>query len=149
MTSVKPQELVAIRDEFADADLGDVRRTRRLQRVAELAAQTPDVGFPQMVASDSELEGIYRLLSNEEVSPDEVLTPHIEATLSRAEDVRTCIVIHDTTAFEFGGHVRREGLGMLAGNGEQQGFFAHVSLAVVPDEARTPLGVCAIRRMRR
>lgn len=149
MAKAKTKDLPAIHHEFAGADLGDVRRTRRLEQIAIRADGKPDAGFPQMAASDSELEGIYRLLSNEDVSADEVLAPHIEATLARAEAARTCIVIHDTTAFSFGGQVRREGLGMLAGNGHDQGFFAHVSLAVVADEARTPLGVCAVRRWRR
>jgi hypothetical protein len=101
-----------------------------------------------MVASDSELEGVYRLLSNEEMSPDEVIDPHIEATLERAASAGICIVIHDTTSFSFSGTARRDGLGMLAADG-QQGFFAHVSLAVLPGDARTPLGVCALRRLRR
>ena len=149
MSTTGAKDLPAISNEFRDADLGDVRRTKRLQQIATRAEDNPDAGFPQMVASDSELEGVYRLLSNEEVSPDEVIDPHIEATLRRAEAARMCIVIHDTTAFSFGGHARREGLGMLAGNGHEQGFFAHVSLAVLPDDARTPLGVCALRRLRR
>ena len=146
---VRQPELPEISCEFADADLGDIRRTKRLQQIATRADGNPDAGFPQMVASDSELEGVYRLLSNVEVSPDEVIDPHIEATLERAADARTCVVIHDTTAFSFGGHSHRNGLGLLSGNGEEQGFFAHVSLAVVPDAARTPLGVCAVRRLTR
>lgn len=149
MSTAGSRDLPTISDEFVHADLGDVRRTRRLQQIAARAEDNPDAAFPQMVASDSELEGVYRLLSNEEVSPDEVIDPHIEATLDRAEGARTCLVIHDTTSFSFGGHSRREGLGMLAGNGHEQGFFAHVSLAVLPDEARTPLGVCALSRLRR
>lgn len=149
MATASSKDLPAISSEFVNADLGDVRRTKRLQQIATRAEGNPDAGFPQMVASDSELEGVYRLLSNEEVSPDEVIDPHIEATLDRAEAARTCIVVHDTTAFAFGGHTRRDGLGMLAGNGHEQGFFAHVSLAVLADDARTPLGVCALRRLRR
>jgi hypothetical protein len=149
MPHARSKDLPAVGNEFANADLGDIRRTRRLQHIAERADSNPGAGFPQMVASDSELEGIYRLLSNEDVSPDEVLDPHIEATLDRAEAARMCIVIHDTTSFSFGGHASREGLGMLSGNGHEQGFFAHVSLAVLPDDARTPLGVCALRRLRR
>ena len=148
MRTAESKELPTISDEFARADLGDVRRTKRLKQVAERADANPDAGFPQMVASDSELEGVYRLLSNEEVSPDEVIDPHIEATLERAKRARTCIVIHDTTSFSFSGTARRDGLGMLAADG-QQGFFAHVSLAVLAGDARTPLGVCALRRLRR
>jgi hypothetical protein len=148
MSATGSKDLPAISDEFANADLGDVRRTKRLQQVASRAEDNPDAGFPQMVASDSELEGVYRLLSNEDVSPDEVIDPHVEATLDRAAAAGTCIVIHDTTEFSFGGEARRKGLGMLS-HADQQGFFAHVSLAVLPDEARTPLGVCAVRRLRR
>ena len=144
----KHAKLPAIETEFSDADLGDVRRTRRLQQVAQSAEAAPEIGFPRMVASDAELEGIYRLLSNEEVSPDEIIAPHIEATLTRAREARTCIVIHDTTEFSFGGESRREGLGVLTRK-DKQGFLAHVSLAVIPDEARTPLGVCALTRFRR
>src|SRR4051794_39336331 len=88
-----------VESEFAGADLGDVRRTRRLQRVAQAVERAPDAAFRQMAASDAELEGIYRLLSNEAVTPDEVLGPHIEATLSRAEVAGTCLVLHDTTTF--------------------------------------------------
>src|SRR5689334_21469775 len=144
----KHARLPAIETEFSNADLGDVRRTRRLQQVVRSAEAAPEIGFPRMVASDAELEGIYRLLSNEEVSPDEVIAPHIEATLARAREVRTCIVIHDTTEFSFGGESRREGLCVLTRE-DKQGFLAHVSLAVIPDEARTPLGVCALTRFRR
>ena len=149
MTFVNRRDLHPIDREFANADLGDVRRTRRLQAVARAAERAPDAGFPQMVASDAELEGLYRLLSNEDVTPEEVLAPHIDATFARATEAGTCVVIHDTTEFEFGGHAHREGLGMLAGSGAQQGFFAHVAFAVLSNAARTPLGVCALRRLRR
>ena len=136
-TEIRP-DLAPIDEEFSDADLGDIRRTRRLVQLARSAEVKPNAGFPQMVASDRELEGIYRLLSNEDVSPDEVLAPHIEATLDRAEVAQSCVVLHDTTQFAFGGDVRRHGLGMLSGNGTEQGFFAHVSLAVIPDKIRGP-----------
>lgn len=46
--------------EFEGAKLGDPRRSRRLRLIAERAAEAPAVGFPRMVADDSELEGVYR-----------------------------------------------------------------------------------------
>jgi hypothetical protein len=100
-----------------------------------------------MMASDAELEGVYRLLNNERVTFEAVLAPHIEATLKRATQHGTCLVLHDTTSFEFGGASRRDGLGLMIGNG--QGFFAHVSLAVAPGEARTALGVVAVEHWSR
>jgi hypothetical protein len=134
-----------IGEEFADARLGDLRRTRRLQEVARVTEEMPDAGFPRMVESDGELEAIYRLLGNEEVKADAVLAPHIKATLGRAKQFPLCLMVHDTTAFEFSGD--REGLGLMPG--KKQGFFAHYALAVLPGPARIPLGVAGLERLTR
>lgn len=134
-----------IGDEFAEAKLGDARRTSRLVEVARATDEMPDVGFPQMVESDSELEGIYRLLGNEEVKADAVLAPHIAATMARARQFPLCLMVHDTTAFEFSG--KRDGLGLMPG--KRQGFYAHYAIAVLPGPARVPLGVAGLERLTR
>jgi hypothetical protein len=54
MSNAESKDLPAISNEFAHADLGDVRRTKRLQQVADRVERNPDAGFPQMVACDSE-----------------------------------------------------------------------------------------------
>lgn len=131
--------------EFAEAKLGDARRTKRLVAVARASEDMPDVGFPQMVESDGELEAIYRLLGSEEVRADAVLAPHIKATMGRAKQHPLCLIVHDTTDFEFSGE--REGLGLMSGN--QRGFFAHYALAVLPGPARIPLGVAGLERLTR
>jgi len=51
-----------------------------------------------MVGSEGELEGIYRFLSNEEVRADDILEPHIAATMRRAAESGLCLILHDTTA---------------------------------------------------
>ena len=51
--------------------------------------------------------------------------------------------MHDTTAFEFGGQTKREGLGHLI-RPAAQGFFGHFSLALAADGTRTPLGLLAL-----
>jgi Transposase DNA-binding/Transposase DDE domain len=135
-----------IKAEFADAELGDVRRSRRLLRIAERAMEAPAVGFPRMVRDDSELEGVYRLLNNEDVSPEAVLDPHIRACLARMRAVGgPVLVVHDTTDLSFGGLHEREGLGVTHGN--QQGFLLHLALAVAPGEARLALGACGMLRL--
>lgn len=134
-----------IGDEFAEAKLGDIRRTRRLVGIAQAVEEMPDVGFPQMVESDGELEGIYRLLGNEDVRPEAILAPHIAATIRRAQQFPLCLMVHDTTAFEFSGE--RDGLGLM--QGKRQGFYAHFALAVLPGPARLPLGVAALERLTR
>lgn len=134
-----------IGDEFAEAKLGDARRTSRLVEVARATEDMPDVGFPQMVESDGELEAIYRLLGNEEVRADAILAPHIKATMGRASQFPLCLMVHDTTAFEFSGD--REGLGLMPG--KLRGFYAHYALAVLPGPARVPLGVAGLERLTR
>ena len=103
------------------------------------------MGFPQMVESDGELEAIYRLLGNEDVRSDAVLAPHIAATNRRARQFPLCLMVHDTTAFEFSGE--RDGLGLMQGN--RQGLYAHFALAVLPGPARVPLGVAGLERLTR
>ena len=137
MSNAKQWLQQSIGSEFAAAQLGDARRTSRLVEVARAAEAQPDVGFPQMVESDGQLEAIYRLLGNDEVRSDAILAPHIAATMCRATQFPLCLMIHDTTAFEFSG--KREGLGLMPG--EREGFFAHFAIAVVPGPARIPLGV--------
>ena len=100
-----------------------------------------------MVESDGELEGVYRLLGNDEVEAEAILAPHIAATLRRASEVPLCLIVHDTTEFKFSGQAEREGLGMLTSSG--QGFFGHFALAVVPGAARIPLGICGMERFTR
>lgn len=146
MLDLKSYAQLSVREEFSGAELGDVRRTRRLQRIAERAMQSPDAGFPRMVGDDSELEGLYRFFSSEQVDPDDALKPHIEATFRRMRAVQgPVLVVHDTTDLRFGGLHAREGLGPTHGN--QQGFLVHLALAVLPGEERVALGTCGLLRI--
>ena len=112
--------------------------------MAEAIAGAPSESFPQLVDSDSELEGVYRFLSNERVSPEGILEPHIVATRRRAQEAAV-LAIHDTTEFKFGGWVQREGLGPLRRTGGAQGFFGHFALGIEGDGARRPLGLLGLK----
>ena len=61
-----------------------------------------------MVESDGELEGVYRLLGNDEIEAEAILAPHIAATFKRAKEVPLCLIVHDTTEFKFNGQAERE-----------------------------------------
>src|SRR5689334_18981181 len=126
------RRIPAASEEFAGADLSDARLTRRLMRIADAAAASPSAGFPTMVQSDSELEGVYRFLGNSRVAPRSILAPHVAATRARAGDAPV-IVAHDTTDLGFGGLTRRDGLGLVGTANTRQGFFAHFALAVTAD----------------
>jgi Transposase DNA-binding/Transposase DDE domain len=133
-----------IEGEYTGADLGDARLRRRLVKVATGAAASPEASFPKGAENDSQLEATYRFLSNENVTPSEILAPHARQTARRASEVQGAVVVaHDTTEFNFG-QTGREDLGRV-GQGKSFGFYGHFALAVSQDELRTPLGIVAVR----
>lgn len=128
--------------EFAGAELGDARLSKRLCSLADQLAARPGESFPKAL-DDAELEAAYRFFGNDDVTPEAILAPHFRQSARRAAGATRVIVVHDTTAFEFGGQAKREGLGHLI-RPAAQGFFGHFSLALTADGTRTPLGLLAL-----
>ncbi len=131
--------------EFEEAELGDPRRTRRLCDIVEGVSVDPSASFPKIFGTSAELEGFYRFLRSEHVGWEKILEPHFEASCERASALDECLVVHDTTEFNFRGE--REGVGPTSSNGK--GFFAHTSLLVALGEARTPLGLASLEQYSR
>jgi hypothetical protein len=124
--------------DFADADFGDVRLTKRLHTLVEALGDSPAGSFPT-VLDDSSLEGAYRFFGNESVTPERILAPHVQATVSRVEAEPEVLAIHDTTTVSFSPHGTRQGLGRIREKG--QAFFAHCTIAVSPGDERRVHGV--------
>lgn len=134
----------AVSEELDGAVFGDARLSRRLKQIAERVSAAPSQGFPQVVANDSELEGVYRFLRNRKVNAERILAPHEEATWRRAGD-QDILVVHDSTGFVFGGSSKRQGLGYLHNQDGAQAFLGHFALAVAADGSRKPLGLLGLR----
>jgi hypothetical protein len=132
-----------ISEEFAGADLGDPRRTRRLGKLADSLMVEPSAGFPQLMDGDAEMEGLYRFLNNSSVSMDAILEPHFGATVRRLP-AADFVVAHDTTEFRFDGRAGLEDLGRLREEGSQ-GFFGHFSFAITEPSNRRPQGLLELR----
>ena len=128
-------------EEIEFVDHGDARLNRRTKQIARSLAAQPELGFPQALATEAELEGLYRFLSNEKVTPEKLLAPHVDATIQRMRSEELTLVLHDNTEFRFGGEKGRKDLGKVGPSG--CGLFAHFALAVAPG-SRDPLGVLAI-----
>lgn len=125
--------------EFDGVELGDARREARLKKIVARIAATPGHGFPRALIDEAELEGFYRLLRNEAVSFEELLVPHVKATVNRMTGLRDVLAVHDSSEFHFAG--KRRGLGRLKKDGH--GFTGHFTLAVATDGSRAALGVLA------
>src|SRR5262245_25261409 len=124
---------------FAAADLGDRRRTRRLVVTAERLAQQPEGSLPAHFARDA-LRAVYRLCNRPEVTHHGVTATHFALTHAQMEDVDgPVLIIHDLTELNFTSHYALEGTGPL-GNGQGRGFLQHNSLAIEA-ETRKVLGL--------
>ena len=136
-----------IAGEFEGADLGDSRRSTRLLRIARALEAEPKGGFPQAMASDSELEAFYRFINNDSFTAAAILAPHVDATMARAAATGQVLVVHDTTYVEMTGEAPRRGMGVTTTN-DRQGFLAHCSL-VLDGSGITPLGVAHVQTLTR
>jgi hypothetical protein len=136
-----------VRAEFEGAELGDRRLDQRLLRIADAIGAASGDSFPDMMASDGELEGLYRFFNNARVTASAVLAPHYRATLDRVRGHEKICVAHDTSTFSFAGDKPRAGLGSVGqGTEKSQGFYGHFALAVSADGARIPLGMQTLFR---
>jgi hypothetical protein len=99
------------RAEVEGAVFGDARLTRRLGSIVEMLAKNPSKSLPEAAGDEAALEGVYRFLNNEKVTPQAVLAPHIARTYRRASEQKRVLAVFDTTELRFGGE--RKGLGYL------------------------------------
>jgi len=131
---------------FAELDLGDPRRTRRVMRTVENLASNPRASFPDAMGSEADIEGAYRLMSSHHVTMEALNEAHAKATAKRALAARRVLALHDTTTFEFR-HADAKEVGYL--NTGEAGFFGHYTLVVNADDSHQPLGIAHVEDFRR
>lgn len=127
--------------EFAAADLGDARLSRRLVSLARQLAVSPHTSLPKAL-SGPELKAAYRFFDNSQVDLDGVLAPHTGRTLQRMNQLPVVLAIQDTTEFNLKHLPATQGLGRGTG-ANTHGFLMHSLLAVSPDGL--PLGVLGLK----
>jgi hypothetical protein len=128
--------------EFADAELGDVRRTTRLVALAGVLAQHPTATLPEACGDGAMLKAAYRFFQNDAIEPQDVLDSHIEATDGRLAQVPVVLAVQDTTEADWTAHPATKHLGPL-GHTACQGLLVQSTLAFTPE--RVPLGLLAQR----
>lgn len=125
-----------IREEFEGVDLGDHRLNMRVLRSVETMAVRSDAPFPELF-SHAELQGIYRLLGHDEVSPEQLLQPHYGMTAQRAAGRDLVLVLHDSSNITHGNG--SQGRDFYELGSQLYGYVSHVSLLATPE--RLPLGI--------
>lgn len=128
-----------IAEELEGIDLGDERLNKRGKKVLEALAANPEASINAACQGWKETLGAYRFFDNAGVSPEQLLSPHREATRRRIQEQPVALVLQDTTELDFTDHPPR-GVRCL-NRATRFGLYHHVHLAVTPD--KLPLGVLA------
>jgi hypothetical protein len=131
--------------ELLDAQLGDVRRSKRAAAIVATLAARPERSIPEAFSDGSALDLAYRFLSNDKVEWSAVLAAHTAATWERAKSCPTILAIHDTTdiAYPRRGKRLRENLAGITSR--TQGFFVHTSVLVGTGRDNEVLGAVGLR----
>lgn len=125
-------------EELKDADLGDLRRNRRLIRIVEDLAAQPHASVSQASRDAAAMQGVYDFWSNPRISPETILSAHQRRSVERISTHETVLAIQDTSELDFSSHRRTQGLGPLS-NPAARGLKVHTVLAA--SAAGVPLGI--------
>ncbi|MCB0183530.1 MAG: IS4 family transposase, partial [Caldilineaceae bacterium] len=126
--------------ELETVDLGDKRRNDRSRQLLELLAADPAASVNASCPNWSETLGAYRLLKNQHVRPEDILSAHSEKTMERIEQEPVVLVIQDTTTLNYTKHPPRDAL--LLDSDDQFGLYDHTHLTCTPEGL--PLGVVGV-----
>lgn len=135
----KDETLQWIRTEFSSTTIGDIRLNKRLAIIIESFYSSPHTSIPDKSGSWSKTKATYRFLNNKKVSPENILTPHQNATKTRISEQQVVLAIQDTTTLNYTTHPETKGLGNIGNNQTLKGMLVHTTLSITP--SRVPLGI--------
>jgi hypothetical protein len=125
-------------EEFAAADLGDARRTKRLIALADTFARRPSASLPQAAQDPAMLKAAYRFFDTDAIEPDAILASHCTATHDRCASVPLVLAVQDTSELDWSHHPGTTELGPI-NTKKHRGLLMHTTLAFTPEAV--PLGI--------
>lgn len=128
-------------EEFGSTDLGDVRRLRRLLRMAARVAESPSGTVSAVFPDAAEREGAYRLLSNEAVDSTVVADSSHAACVARCAGEDFVFVPEDGSSLNITDTTRTKGTGPI-GARKMGGRGFQVMNAIAVRKDGVPLGLC-------
>jgi len=125
-------------EETKTANFGDKRLDRRYSDLLNSFANMPNKSIPATCKSWNETIAAYRFFNHVNITSQEILSPHKNATLERIKNEKIILIAQDTTDIDFTGRKPIAGMGYLDRE-KSHGFYLHPSLALTPE--RSCLGV--------
>jgi hypothetical protein len=126
--------------ELKYADLGDVRRNRRLIKIVEDLSQQPNESVPQAARDLAAVQGVYEFWGNRRIKSSAIIGAHASSTVERIEQHQAVLTLQDTTELDYSEHKSKRGIGPLS-NPAAKGLKVHTVLSASTEGV--PLGVLA------
>ena len=115
--------------EFASAQLGDRRLTKRVVKIATNLAQSPGGTLPQAFPHWADLKGAYRFFDQPKVTFERVQNPHWQRTRQACQEPGEYLLIEDTSELDYTNHPATAEMGSI-GDGRGRGLLLHTTLAL-------------------
>jgi hypothetical protein len=129
-----------IADELEGIQFKDKRLAARSKKVLKALAQNPEASINAACDGWADTQAAYRFFDNKSVSPEEILKPHGEATVRRAQEHSVVLLVQDTTELDYTDHPPQDAKFLADCN--HRGLYVHAQLAVTPQ--KLSLGVVAV-----
>ncbi len=126
--------------QFGNAELGDVRRTRRAVKLGRQMLRQPEKSLPEQTMSWADTKASYRLFSEEDVTFEAITHPHQVAAREASSARAVTLMVQDSATLDYSSHPATTDLGPV-GDGEGWGFIMHTTLAVDPSGPGEVLGM--------
>ena len=131
--------------ELQSMDLGDVRLNRRAMKIADILGLAPGRTIPQAFQSWTSTKACYNFFSNDLVSEEKIIAPHIEQTTLRMKEHPVVLLINDTSELDYNSKDAMEGKERITNT--KTGLWLHPTIAVTPE--RVMLGVVEVNFWKR
>src|SRR5215469_2559409 len=82
---------------FGTAELGDLRRTDRLVKMATAIAENPSASLPESMRNWADTLAAYRFLDNPDITHEQIMFPHWMNTRQEAMQRARVLLPADTT----------------------------------------------------
>jgi hypothetical protein len=135
--------------EFGGCQLGDVRLTAQLVKIAQNKGRQPSGSYARACGGNRhQIKNYYRLMNQEreQMSGDALSQGHREQTVRRMANEKTAMIIQDTMDLNFSTRLHCEDLGQIGTNQmgtRSKGLKMHSSLAL--NTQGLPLGILRVQ----
>ena len=120
-------------DTFAQANLGDTRRTKRLVQLATALANHTGQSIVQSMSSPAEIEAAYRFVRNQSIDASAIAEAGFQASVEQAQTHDCLLALEDTTSLSFTHATVTNELGHTSSHQNSRGIEVHSILLFAPD----------------